>query len=61
MKPPEKEIQVKKDENTSIKNHLLVLPYRRQEGVNIVNSGKGMSTKFCPKMLKYKQLLLEND
>ena len=38
--PSEKEIQVKVDENTNIKNHLLVLPYQREKGINIVNSIK---------------------
>ena len=39
--PLEKEIQVKEDENNiSIKNHLLVLPYQGERGIYIVNSMK---------------------
>ena len=43
----EKEIQVKEDGNTSIKNHLLVLSYQGEKGIIIVHS-----TKFCQKILK---------
>ena len=36
MTPSEKEIQVKEDENTSIKNYVLVLPYQGEKGIHIV-------------------------
>ena len=36
MTPSEKEIQVKEDENTSIKNYILVLPYQGEKGIHIV-------------------------
>ena len=61
MTPSEKEIQVKEDENTSIKNHILVLPYQGEKGIHIVNSMKRYANKILPKTLKYKQLLLENN
>ena len=61
MTPSEKKIQVKENENTSVKNHILVLPYKGEKGIHIVNSMKRYVNKILPKMLKYKQLLLEND
>ena len=61
MTPSEKEIQVKEDENTSIKNYVLVLPYQGEKGIHIVNSMKRYANKILPKTLKYKQLLLENN
>ena len=61
MTPSEKKIQVKEDKNTSTKNHVLVLLIKeRKEYISLIQ-WKGMSTKFCQKILKYKQLLLEND
>ena len=38
MTPSRKEVQVKEDENTSIKNYLLVLLHREEKGINSVNS-----------------------
>ena len=52
MTPSEKEIQVKEDENTSIKNHLLVLPYQGEKGINIVNSMKRYVNKILPENVK---------
>ena len=40
MIPSEKEIQVKEDENTWTKNHILVLSYQGEKGIHIVNSMK---------------------
>ena len=37
MTPSEKEIQVEETGNSSIENHLLVLPYRGEKGIHIVN------------------------
>ena len=48
----EKEIQVKEDENTSIKNHILVLPYQGEKGIHIVNSIKSYVNKILPKNVK---------
>ena len=47
--PSEKEIQVKEDENRSIKNHILVLPYQGEKGIHIVNSMKRYVNKILPK------------
>ena len=52
MTPSENEIQVKEDENTSIKNHLLVLPYQGEKGINIVNSMKRYVSKILPENVK---------
>ena len=52
MTPSEKEIQVKEDENTSIKNHILVLPYQGEKGIHIVNSIKSYVNKILPKNVK---------
>ena len=52
MTPSEKEIQVKGDENTSIKNHILVLPYQGEKGIHIVNSMKRYVNKILPKNVK---------
>ena len=52
MTPSEKEIQVKEDENTSIKNHILVLPYQGEKGIHIVNSMKSYVNKILPKNVK---------
>ena len=35
--PSKKKIQVREDQNTSIKNHLFVLPYQGEKGIYIVN------------------------
>ena len=37
MTPSEKGIQLKEDEKTNIKNHLLVLPYQGEKGIHIIN------------------------
>ena len=42
------ENQVKEDKNTSIKNHLLVLPYKGEKGTPIVNSMKRYVKKVLP-------------
>ena len=52
MTPSEKEIQVKGDENTSNKNHLLVLPYQGGKGMHIVNSMKGYVNIILPENVK---------
>ena len=52
MTPSEMEIQAKEDENISIKNHLLVLPYQGEKGINIVNSMKRYVSKILPENLK---------
>ena len=52
MTPSEKEIQVKEDENTSIKNHLLLLPHQGEKGINIVNSMKRYVKKILPQNVK---------
>ena len=52
MTPSEKEIQVKEDENTSIKNHILVLPYQGEKGIHIVNSMKRHVNKILPEHVK---------
>ena len=49
MTPSEKEIQVKEDENTSIKNHLLVPPYQGEKGIHIDNSMKRHVNKILSK------------
>ena len=48
----EKEIQVNEDENKSIKNHILVLPYQGEKGIHIVNSIKSYVNKILPKNVK---------
>ena len=57
MTPSEKEIQVKEDGNTSIKNYLLVLPYQGEKGVNIVNSMKRYVKKILPDNVKVQTAL----
>ena len=52
MTPSEKEIQVTEDENTSIKNYILVLPYQGEEGIYIVNSMKRYVSKVLSKNVK---------
>ena len=52
MTPSEKEIQVKEDENISIKNHLLVLPYQGEKGIQTVNSKKRYVNKIPPENVK---------
>ena len=52
MIPLEKEIQVKENENTSIKNHLLVLLYQEERGMHIVNSMKRYVNKILPENVK---------
>ena len=52
MTPSEKEIQVKEDENTSTKNHILVLPYQGEKGIHIVNLMKRYVNKILPKNVK---------
>ena len=52
MTPSGKEIQVKEDENTSIKNHLLVLPYQGEKRIHIVNSMKRHVNKILPEHVK---------
>ena len=52
MAPSEKEIQVKEDENTSNKNHLLVLPYQGEKGMHIVNSMKRYVNKILLENVK---------
>ena len=36
--PSKKKIQVREDQNTSIKNHLFVLPYQGEKGIHIICS-----------------------
>ena len=48
----EKEIQVKEDEKTSIKSHILVLPYQGEKGMHIVNSMKSYVNKILSKNVK---------
>ena len=52
MTPSEKEIQVKEDENTSIKNHKLVLPYQGEKRIHTVNSMRRYVNKTLPKNVK---------
>ena len=52
MTPLEKEILVKEDENTSNKNHLLVLSYQGEKGIHIVNSMKSYVNKILPENVK---------
>ena len=52
MTPSEKKIQVKEDKNTSIKNHVLVLPCQGEKGIHIVNSMKRYVNKILPKNIK---------
>ena len=52
MTPPGKEIQVREDENTSIKYHLLALPYQGEKGIHIVNSMKRCVNKILPEHVK---------
>ena len=35
--PSERDIQVKEDENTYVKNHLLVLPYQGEKGRHVIS------------------------
>ena len=48
----EKEIQLNEDENTSIKNHILALPYQGEKGIHIVNSMKSYVNKILSKNVK---------
>ena len=57
MTPSKKEIQVKEDENTSSKNHLLVLSYQGEKGINIVNSMKRYVKKILPDNIKVQTAL----
>ena len=52
MIPSEKEIQVKEHENTTIKNHVLVLPYQGEKGIHILDSMKRYVNKSLPKSVK---------
>ena len=52
MTPSEKEIQLKEDENTSIKNQILVLPYQGEKGIYIVYSMKRYASNILPKNIK---------
>ena len=52
MTPSEKETQVKEDEETSIKNHILALPYQGVKGMHIVNSMKRCVSEIMPKNIK---------
>ena len=52
MTPSEKKIQLKEDENTSIKNHILVLPCQGEKGIHIFNSMKSYVSKILPKNVK---------
>ena len=52
MTPSEKEILAKEDENTSNKNHLLLLPYQGEKGIHIVNSMKRYVNKILPENIK---------
>ena len=52
MTPSGKKIQVKEDENTSIKSHLLVVPYQGEKGIHIVNSMKRYTNKIQPENVK---------
>ena len=52
MTTSEKGIQVKEDENISIKNHLLVLPFPGEKGISIVNSMKRYVNKILPENVK---------
>ena len=52
MTSSEKEIEVKEDENISIKNHLLVLSYQGEKGINIVNSVKWYVSTILPENVK---------
>ena len=52
MTPSEKEIQVKEDENASIKRYLLVLPYQEEKGISIVNLMKRYVNKVVAENVK---------
>ena len=52
MTPSEKEIQIREDENTSIKIDLLVLPYQGEKEIHIVNSMKRYVNKILPENVK---------
>ena len=52
MTPSGTEIQVREDENTSIKYNLLALPYQREKGIHIVNSMKRYVNKILPEHVK---------
>ena len=53
------ENQVKEDKNTSIKNHLLVLPYKGEKGIHIVNSMKRYVKKILPENTNVKTAYIE--
>ena len=48
----EKEVQVEEAENTSIKNHFLVLAYQGEKGICIVNSMERYVKKILPENVK---------
>ena len=48
----EKEVQVEEAENTSIKNHFLVLAYQGEKGIHIVNSMERYVNKILPENVK---------
>ena len=52
MTPSGKEYQVREDENTSIKNHFLVLPYQGEKGIHIANSMKNYVNRILPENVK---------
>ena len=52
MTPSEKEIQVNKNENTSLKSRLLVLPDQGEKGIYIASSMKRYVNKVLPENVK---------
>ena len=52
MTPSEKEIELEEAKNTSIKTHLLVLPYQEEKGIHIVNSMKRYVNEVLPENVK---------
>ena len=52
MTPSEIENQVEEAKNTSIKNHVLVLPYQGEKGIYIANSMKRYVNKILPENVK---------
>ena len=58
MIPSEKETQVKEDENTNIKNHILVLLYQGEKGIHTVNSMKRYVHKILPKNVKVQTVFI---
>ena len=52
MTQSDKKTHAKEYENTSIKNHLLFLPYQGEKGINIVNSMKRYVNKILPENVK---------